>query len=186
MRKALCYLLAAAMLLATACSFGEGIDLEGLSLEELLELNQRARDLLTEEILEKTRNDKMAMTTDNGLVMADNGEEVMVRLYQGSDTEVVIPAEYNGMPVTRIGEKAFYDNDLIVSVVLPDTMRIIGDSAFYGCGNLRSINLEYVSEVKDSAFYGAGLTGILVLKADSVVLERQAFRSRSVISWNCI
>ena len=162
-----------AMMLAAASA--EAVDLESLSLDELRDLSQRTEALLRDAILQKTKDDMQAFTTENGLVLVDNGEEVMVRAYKGSETEVIIPAEYNGLPVTRIGERAFYHNDWITSVVLPDTVTIIGEDAFCGCGRLAGINLENVSEIHANAFSSAGLKGVLVLSAESVAVSSGAF-----------
>ena len=174
MKKVLIILVVVALLFGAACA--ETIDIENLTIEELVELNQRTEDALRDRILEKTRDDRQVTTTEDGLVMADNGEEVMVRSYQGTNPEVIIPAEYNGLPVTRIGEKAFYDNDLITSIVLPETVTIVGRLAFAFCGSLRSINLENVSEFEDSVFHSTKLTGVLILKAAEVSIGREAFR----------
>ena len=174
MRKIICLLLMIVMMPITVSA--ESVDLENLNLEELQALNQRTEALLRDAILQKTRDDMQAFTTENGLVMADNGEEVMVRAYNGSDKEVIIPAEYNGLPVTRIGEQAFSQNDQITSVLLPSTVTVIGESAFWCCKNLSNINLEYVSEIRDDAFYKTALKGVLILRAESVVVGDQAFR----------
>ena len=40
-----------------------------------------------------------------------------------TDTHIEIPATYNGLPVTQIAEKAFYQNTHITSHTLPDSVR---------------------------------------------------------------
>ena len=49
---------------------------------------------------------------------------------------IVIGSEYNGLPVTEIKANAFMGNYNIVSVVIPTTIKAIGDSAFYDCRKL--------------------------------------------------
>ncbi len=49
---------------------------------------------------------------------------------------IVIGSEYNGLPVTEIKANAFMGNYNIVSVVIPTTIKAIGDSAFYNCQKL--------------------------------------------------
>lgn len=58
------------------------------------------------------------------------------------DVDLVIPAEYNGLPVTEIGEEAFCVNTNIQSVVLPDTITVIHDNAFDRAVNMVSIRLS--------------------------------------------
>ena len=43
---------------------------------------------------------------------------------------VIIPSEYNGLPVTTIGEKAFQNYDFITEVVVPSSITTICKYAF--------------------------------------------------------
>ena len=63
-------------------------------------------------------------------VIDDNG---VLTKYNGWQQYVVIPEE-----VTAIGNKAFYNNDRIIQVVMTDNVKSIGNEAFYGCDNLYS------------------------------------------------
>jgi len=54
--------------------------------------------------------------------------------------EVKIPETYHGKPVTEIGEEAF-KGEKLTSLSLPDSLKIIGESAFEGCKNLREVSL---------------------------------------------
>lgn len=75
----------------------------------------------------------------NGFVI-ENG---VLTKYQGTATNVVIP---DG--VTSIGYSAFYDNDSIISITVPESVTIIeGDQnlfrgAFKNCDNLMTVNLS--------------------------------------------
>ena len=59
----------------------------------------------------------------------------------GNLTEIVIPATYNGKPVTMIDENAFADAINLTSIIIPDSVKIIGEGAFSGCTSLESITL---------------------------------------------
>ena len=54
--------------------------------------------------------------------------------------DVVIPSTYNNLPVTVIFPEAFLDAS-IKTIVLPTTLKEIGEKAFSGCADLESINL---------------------------------------------
>ncbi len=66
---------------------------------------------------------------------------VTITGYTGSGGEVEIPDTINGMPVTSIGFRAFYNNTTITSIVIPDTVTTIGVDAFNGCTGLTSLDL---------------------------------------------
>ena len=51
-------------------------------------------------------------------------------------TELNITPVYNGLPVVEIGERAFYNCINLTSVEFPDSISVIGDSAFLGCDKL--------------------------------------------------
>ena len=72
-----------------------------------------------------------------------------------NDTDIVIPSVRNGLPVTIIGDRAFYDCDSLTSVVIPDSVTIIGDSAFRDCDSLTSVVIpDSVTSIAYYAFHG--------------------------------
>ncbi|MCD7729575.1 MAG: leucine-rich repeat domain-containing protein [Clostridia bacterium] len=56
-----------------------------------------------------------------------------------TDTEIVIPSKYKKLPVTTIGNSAFYTSSTITSITIPDSVTTIGDFAFTGCTSLTSV-----------------------------------------------
>lgn len=63
--------------------------------------------------------------------------------YSGTDTDVVIPAKIGGKEVLTIDENAFTWSPVdITSVVIPDTVVYLADSAFAGCGKLSDVTFE--------------------------------------------
>ncbi|MCM1331986.1 MAG: leucine-rich repeat domain-containing protein [Bacteroides sp.] len=78
------------------------------------------------------------------------GDNLSVIRYKGNEKNVTIPAEYNGIPVTKIGESLFnanrdtysmegLENTNLNSVEMPNSITTIGSSAFYHCVNLENV-----------------------------------------------
>ena len=66
---------------------------------------------------------------------------------------IVIPEEIDGMPVTIIGNRAFYRCDGITSVLIPPTVDNIRLQAFSDCKNLTDVVIsEGVTEIETAAF----------------------------------
>ena len=53
--------------------------------------------------------------------------------FDRSRTDVIIPSTYNGLPVTSIGDNAFYERRSLTSIVIPSSVTSIGEHAFDGC-----------------------------------------------------
>ncbi len=94
-------------------------------------------------------------TTNNGTIT--------ITRYLGPGGAVVIPSTINGLPVTRIGNSAFFNCTTLSSVDIPNTVTDIGDHAFYFCSDLTNLNLpNSVTNISDGAFMHCGLTGIII------------------------
>ena len=58
-----------------------------------------------------------------------------------SVTEIEIPAEIEGLPVTTIGRLAFYNCDLIKEFNIPNNITTIKDSAIACCDKLKRVSI---------------------------------------------
>lgn len=71
----------------------------------------------------------------------DNGENVSIYAYNGSDKEVTIPAYINGKAVTEINDYAFLLCNTVERIIVPSTVTTIHTNAFSGVGNLKDVVL---------------------------------------------
>ena len=86
----------------------------------------------------------------------------------------LIPATHEGLPVKRIGDRAFKDTN-ITNVVLPNSITFIGSFAFSDCSELVSINLpEGLQSIAFAAFQSTALKNIII-PASLSILEVGAF-----------
>ena len=114
---------------------------------------------------------------DYDYTLLPDGTARIIR-YNGSEENVVVPAELDGKTVTEIGNTiegeryhgAFAENTSIKTVTLPDTITLIDIQAFLGCQNLTQINLpDSITEIGGGAFAGTALTSITFPKLLAVI-----------------
>ena len=56
-----------------------------------------------------------------------------------TDTDLVIPETYNGLPVTRIAAEAFKGCTSLISVTVPVSVKYVLKNAFSGCSKLKNV-----------------------------------------------
>ncbi len=66
---------------------------------------------------------------------------VLVGIGTCKDSEIIIPARYNGLPVTEIWDRAFFEVKGMTSVTIPEGVTYIESEAFLNCPDLREIHL---------------------------------------------
>ena len=85
-----------------------------------------------------------------------------------TDTDVVIPSVYEGLPVVEIGLAAFYDCSSLTSITIPDSVTSIDYYAFSGCSSLTSITIpNSVTSINYSAFFGCSSLTSIYMDSDN-------------------
>ena len=59
-------------------------------------------------------------------------------------SEITIPSEYKGLPVTEIESSGFSYCSSLTSITIPNSVASIGERAFSGCSSLTSITIPFV------------------------------------------
>ena len=98
----------------------------------------------------------------------EDGESYSLKgIGTATGTKIVIPAAYEGKPVTRIKPMALINNQELTSVTLPESVTSIEFHAFSGCTGLTSITLsEGLTSIRVAAFADCtGLTSITFPKS---------------------
>ena len=102
---------------------------------------------------------------------------VVIGIGTATDTDIIIPSEYNGIPVTEIGVTAFDGNTNITSITIPDSVTKIESYAFKGCTNLKSIFIPAsVTDIGYQAFEGC--TNL------TIYCEAESHPSGWSVNWN--
>ena len=116
------------------------------------------------------------------------GQSITITEYTGNNAIVQTPASIGDLPVTAIGDRAFYGCKSLRIVTIPSSVTTIGDWAFSGCTGLMRINVEtrniaYMSLAgvlfdksgKTLMFYPAGNTGAYTVPSSVTTIVNSAF-----------
>jgi uncharacterized repeat protein (TIGR02543 family) len=107
---------------------------------------------------------KYTLSTD-----PDDGSKQVATItgYNGSVTNLYIPAEIDGYKVTKIGKGAFAECSLIGTISIPDCVTSIEQRAFEDCTSLTSLTLpKSLNNLDGNAFYGcSALSSVWIPKS---------------------
>lgn len=109
--------------------------------------------------LAQTAGEKFTYSDENGMweCMVDysNTDEVSIISASGYGKEVVIPGVVksgeNEYKVTKLGSGLFLNSN-ITKVILPESLKVLGEKAFCGCSDLQSVDLSFCEQIGQHAF----------------------------------
>ena len=79
----------------------------------------------------------------------------VIEKYLGTESEITVPSELDGYPVTKIASYAFSENRNIYSLTVADSVTDIENGAFSSCVNLRDISLpDSITSIGSEILYG--------------------------------
>ena len=125
-----------------------------------------AKAYIIQEIAEETVPDALTFTLNE-----DGVSYSVTDCDTAAMGELVIPATYEGLPVTGIGYAAFSWCNSLTSITIPDSVTNIGDYAFQQCSSLTGITIpDGVTTIGKNAFYVCtGLTSITIPESVSYI-----------------
>lgn len=95
----------------------------------------------------------------------DHDNRAVITDYSGSEKNLEIPYEIDGISVSQIANEAFEDNLNLESVKVPDSIWYIGCHAFSGCKNLATFEMSRGLKVLGSCFlYNTKVTYVFIPK----------------------
>ncbi|CAK7010028.1 MAG: hypothetical protein EUB_01663 [Eubacterium sp.] len=95
--------------------------------------------------------------------------------YDGFYEKVEIPEQIDGKIVTKLGDSSFYGHNEINEVILPDSIKTIGNWAFASSESIEKINLGAVQSIGDRAFYCCSALNFVELPDSVIHLGISAF-----------
>ena len=129
---------------------------------------------------------KTSKNKENGFLYAAVNGGVEVVAYDGSDTNVVVPATLGGQKVVGLGNYAFakYANKTTFkSITLPASITNIGNGAFNGCSALTSVNIPAnVKRIEAETFLGCSALGSVTIPYGVEFIGESAFQGSGISS----
>ena len=106
----------------------------------------------------------------------DWNEGIVIEGCSSEEKVVVVPKEINGKPVLAIGERGLGNMQNCEAIVLPDSVRLLGKSAFVADMKLKYIHLGTgLKKVSDDAFNGCSSLESVTFPEGTETIEGQIF-----------
>lgn len=87
----------------------------------------------------------------------EDGRNCQILRYTGYDEDVEVPGELKGLTVKSLYQ-TFSDSHILENVILPETLEIIDNMAFWKCVNLKSVEIpEGVTTLGRCSFGGCSM-----------------------------
>lgn len=121
--------------------------------------------------------DRYSYSTGLAFTTLNENECALSGIGTCQDSSIVIPSEHMGRAVTQIADMAFARNHDIVSIMVPPTIKHIGDYAFAWCHNLHAVTFENhgVNTIGERCFIGCDKLAQLYLGDSITSIREKAF-----------
>jgi len=118
-----------------------------------------------------------SLVTESGLYYEINNGEITITDCDDTLTDIVIPSEIDGIPVTAIGERAFEWKSQLHTVVISEGIKRIEYCGFGSCRFMTSVKLPQSLEyIADAAFDGCDRLKDIEIPPKITVINRYTFR----------
>lgn len=111
----------------------------------------------------------------NDYLFYSDGQQNVLVTYTGETTDIVLPQNYHGESYV-INKNAFYYNESLTSVVIPEGVTDIGRGAFQGCTSLHSVKIDaQIQVLRDYMFFGCSSLASITLPQSLTTIGSSVF-----------
>lgn len=119
-------------------------------------------------------------SNDGYTLSYDKSYYIVTNMQDCTDSKVVIPATYKGLPVKEIAYSAFDGCTSLTEIEIPDSITYIGIRAFAGCSNLEKIDIpDSVTQIGEWAFVDCVALEEIDLSDELTTISEGLFRNCS-------
>ena len=173
------------------CVFALAVIASSLSLAFTVLNTSAAYAVLSQYEFSENENGELTITDTRANLKVESVVSITTRsngskLIEHKKSILKIPSEFNGKPVVSIGEEAFRRLNNQVEVVIPKTVRNIGDRAFLGT-NIKKLSFEdgsVLESVGEEAFRDCHLLSEVALPSSLKKLGSGAFMCAEISSFS--
>ena len=121
----------------------------------------------------------------NFTLKVDDTYEISAKNVDKIPKDVVLPSNYEGKPVTSIGDNGFSGAYKLTTIKIPNTIKTIGVCSFEKCSALKSISIpESVTAIGWRAFFNSYNLKTIELPETVVNISRDAFYNTAYFNDN--
>lgn len=121
---------------------------------------------------------KVPPASDFKYELTDDLEGIRITAYRGYDVHIRIPDMIEGMPVVELAGNLFRDTgERLETVIIPDTIKTVGERLFQGCTALKNVRLSTaLNSIREGMFIGCESLEAFTIPAHISNIESSAFR----------
>lgn len=131
-----------------------GIDTDSKTFTQSEQSSERRENPGATQTISYDSLDDLPENSEEDFYFTETSEGIRIDNYGGASPVVVIPATIGGKPVVELGDSALA-NSKVEAVVIPGSVKRIGEYAFQNCVDLRYVKMrEGLSSIGGAAFFG--------------------------------
>ena len=119
--------------------------------------------------------------TDSGILYTVENGEAVIQGYDGAGSVMNIPAEIDGVPVTKIAAQTCRGDTSVSEVRIPKSVASIGEYAFAECPNLAKVVIKGSNFIGRSAFRDCKTLMTLTLPSNLETIDDFAFEGCTML-----